>query len=80
MKQKKDELKQKYNDQEFLNNFKNLFSLRILFYSSIIKEGYTVPTSIGAEIQLSEYGETLFKKLKEGEHKNEEESDSKICR
>ncbi|MEZ0454432.1 hypothetical protein ABTW24_22765 [Sphingobacterium thalpophilum] len=73
MKQNKDELRQKYTDQEFLNNFKNLFSLRILFYNSIIKEGYIVPTSIGAEIQLSEYGEKLLKKLKEGEHKNEEE-------
>lgn len=67
MKLKKDELKQKYTDNTFLNNFKDLFSLRILFYSSIIKEGYT------DAIILSEYGEELLKKLKEGEHKTEEE-------
>jgi len=73
MKQKKDELKQKYTDETFLNNYKNLFSLRTLFYNSIIKDSYTVPISIGDAIQLSEYGELLLNKLKEGQHKNEEE-------
>lgn len=73
MKQKKEELKLKYTDKEFLENFKDLFSLRILFYHSIIKENYTVPSSIGEAIVLTEYGSKILNKLKEGEHKNKEE-------
>lgn len=71
MRIKKDELKQKYTDTTFLENFKNLFSLRTLFYSSIIKEGYTVPASIGDAIILTEYGQAIYEKLKQGKFKEE---------
>ncbi len=71
MRIKKDELKLKYTDTTFLENFKNLFSLRTLFYSSIIKEGYTVPASIGDAIILTEYGQAIYEKLKQGKFKEE---------
>ena len=73
MKLKKDDLKKNYKDLEFLDSFKNLYSLRILFYNSIISEGYTVPNSIGQAIVLSTYGTALLEKLKAGKHKETEE-------
>src|SRR5690554_7012299 len=71
MRLKKEELKQIYTDKLFLENFKNLFSLRTLFYSSIIKEGYTVPVSICDAIILTDYGRAIYDKLKQGKFKEE---------
>lgn len=73
MRHKSDDLKQKYVDEKFLENFKNLFSLRTLFYNSIIKDDYTIPTSIGQAIVLSEYGVSIFNTLKNGKFKETEE-------
>lgn len=72
MKQKDDELKQKYTNKMFLENFKNLFSLRTLFYKSIIKDDYNVPTSIDKEIVLTEFGTAIFNKLKVDKFKDTE--------
>ncbi len=72
MKDKIDELKQKYTDEKFLKNFKTLFSLRTLFYKSIIKEDYNVPASIDEKIVLTEYGTAIFNRLKEDKFKETE--------
>lgn len=57
---------------EFLDSFK-IYSLRILFFNSIISEGYLVPCSIGQSIVLSSYGTALLEKLKVGKYKETEE-------
>ncbi|RYC69492.1 hypothetical protein [Spirosoma sordidisoli] len=63
-KYKADELKGFFTDEIFISKFKNLFSLKLLFEYTIIRDSYVVSPSFNDAVVLSTYGSEIFEKVK----------------
>src|SRR5471030_1406224 len=64
MRQKIEEIRSTYVDDNFILKFKKLFSLSLFFRRCIIGPNYNIPLSLRPTIVLSGYGIRIFEKLK----------------